>query len=49
MDRKLINNQATNLTTYNMYITQLKMIAQNVFVFENLPNTLNKRFINKTL
>lgn len=49
MDRKLINNQATNLTTYNMYITQLKMIAQNVFVFENLPGTLNKRFINKTL
>lgn len=49
MDRKLINNQATNLTTYNMYITQLKMIAQNVFVFENLPKTLNKRFINKTL
>lgn len=49
MDRKLINNQATNLTTYNMYITQLKMIAQNVFVFDNLPKTLNKRFINKTL
>lgn len=49
MNRKLINNQLTNLTTYNMYITQLKMIAQNVFVFDNLPKTLNKRFINKTL
>ena len=49
MNRKLINNQLTNLTTYNMYITQLKMIAQNVFVFDKLPKTLNKRFINKTL
>lgn len=49
MDKKLINSQLTNFTTYNMYVRQLLSLAQNVFVFDNLPKSLNKRYINNTL
>ena len=49
MDRKLVNSQLTNFTTYMMYLNQLESIAQNVFIFENVPNSLNTRYINNTL
>ena len=49
MERKLINNQLTNLATYNFYVNQCKAIAQNAFIFVDLPETINRRFLNKTL
>lgn len=49
MKRKLINSQLSNFSTYNMYVRQLQSIALNVFILDNIPDTLNKRYINKTL
>lgn len=49
MDKKLINSQITNFMTYLMYVDQLRAIAENVFIFDNLPESLNKRYINNIL
>lgn len=49
MDKKLINSQLTNFMTYLMYVDQLRAIAENVFIFDNLPKSLNKRYINNIL
>lgn len=38
-----------NTRVYYEIMTRLSMLAQNIFVWNNLPDTMNKRYIEKTL
>lgn len=49
MRSRLINSQLTNLLTYNMYKRQLVSLASNVFLFRNLPELIDKRYMNNCL
>ena len=49
MQRKLINSQISNFKTYEMYKRQLLTLAENVFEFKNLPNYLDRAYLNKNL
>lgn len=49
MNQKLINSQISNFKTYQMYLRQLLTLAENVFEFKNLPQFIDKAFLNKTL
>ena len=49
MNRKSVNSQISNYKTSQMYIRQLLTLAENVFEFKNLPNYINKAYLNKTL
>lgn len=49
MKAKLINSQISNFKTYQMYLRQLLTLAENVFEFKNLPQFMDKAFLNKTL
>lgn len=49
MKAKLINSQISNFKTYQMYLRQLLTLAENVFEFKNLPQFIDKAFLNKTL
>ena len=46
MKSRLINSQMTNLRTYLMYRRQLVSLASNVFLFRNLPDMIDKRYMN---
>lgn len=49
MQRKLINSQLSNFNTYQMYKRQMLTLAENVFEFKNMPNTIFTPFLNKEL
>ncbi len=49
MKQRLINSQLSNFKTYLMYRRQLVSIAQNVFVFKNLSEFINKEYMNRNL
>ena len=49
MRSRLINSQLTNLLTYRMYRRQLVSLASNVFLFRNLPELIDKRYMNNCL
>ena len=49
MQRKLINSQLSNYNTYQMYKRQLLTLAENVFEFKKMPNTIFTPFLNKQL
>lgn len=49
MRARLINSQMTNLSTYIMYRRQLVSLATNVFLFRNLPDLIDKRYMNNCL
>ena len=49
MKSRLINSQMTNLRTYLMYRRQLVSLAINVFLFRNLPEMIDKRYMNNCL
>ena len=49
MKKTLINSQMTNLRTYLMYRRQLVSLASNVFLFRNLPDIIDKRYMNQSL
>lgn len=49
MRKKLINSQLSNLKTYQMYLRQFLVLAENVFKFNNLPLFIDTAFLNKTL
>lgn len=49
MERKLINSQLSNFSTYKMYRRQLLTLAENVFEFKNLPKFIDTAYLNKTL
>lgn len=49
MARKTILTVLKNNKTYQMYLRQLITLAENVFVFKNLPNCIDVSYINKTL
>lgn len=49
MQRKLVNSQINNFTTYQMYLRQLLTLAENVFEFENMPDFIDTSYLNKTL
>lgn len=49
MKQKLINSQISNFKTYQMYLRQLLTLAENVFEFKNLPQLIDKAYLNKTL
>lgn len=49
MRSRLINSQMSNLQTYRMYRRQLVSLASNVFLFRNLPELIDKRYMNNLL
>ena len=49
MQRKLINSQLSNYNTYQMYKRQLLTLAENVFEFKNMPNSIFTPYLNKQL
>lgn len=42
-------SQLTNFNTYNMFKRRLLNLAENVFVFKNLPKYIDTRFMNSQL
>lgn len=49
MKHKLINSQLSNWMTYQMYLRQFLTLAENVFVYENMPDYIDTAYLNKTL
>ena len=49
MQHKLINSQLSNWMTYQMYLRQFLTLAENVFVYENMPDYIDTAYLNKTL
>lgn len=49
MKHKLVNSQLTNYLTYQMYLRQFLTLAENVFVYKNMPNFIDTSFLNKSL
>lgn len=49
MQKKTINSQFNNFKAYLMYLRQCRSLAENVFLFENLPEYVDVAYINKTL
>ena len=49
MKRKLINSQLSNWTTYQMYLRQFLTLAENVFIYDNMPDYIDTAYLNKSL
>lgn len=49
MQKRLINSQLCNFKTYLMYRRQLVTLAENVFQFKNLPEFIDKSYVNSHL
>lgn len=49
MQKRLINSQLCNFKTYLMYRRQLVTLAENVFQFKNLPEFIDKSYVNSQL
>lgn len=49
MQKKTINSQFNNFKSYSMYLRQCRSLAENVFLFENLPEYVDVAYINKIL
>lgn len=49
MKRKLINSQLSNWMTYQMYLRQFLTLAENVFIYDNMPDYIDTAYLNKTL
>lgn len=49
MQKKTINSQFNNFKSYLMYLRQCRSLAENVFLFENLPEYVDVAYINKIL
>lgn len=49
MQKRLINSQLNNYKTYLMYRRQLVNLAENVFVFKNLPTFIDVSYVNMIL
>jgi hypothetical protein len=49
MRRKIINSQLCNLSTYEMYKREFISLAENVFIFRNIPKFIDMAYINKKL
>ena len=49
MRKQLKENQLSNFRTYQMYLSEMLTLAENVFEFENLPDFIDVAFLNKKL
>lgn len=49
MKQKLINSQLSNWMTYQMYLRQFLTLAENVFIYDNMPDYIDTAYLNKTL
>lgn len=49
MRKKLINSQLSNYSCNLMYLRQLMTLAENVFIYENLPENIDLSYLNKHL
>ena len=49
MRRKIVNSQLSNVQCYEMYKRQFLSLAENVFIFKNIPNFIDMSFVNKKL
>ena len=49
MNHKLINSQLSNWMTYQMYLRQFLTLAENVFIYDNMPDYIDTAYLNKTL
>ena len=50
MKKKVVNSQLSNYKTYLMYFRRMLSLAENVFEFENLPNSyMDISYINRKL
>lgn len=49
MKTKMINSQLNNFRTYQKCLREMLTLAENVFDFENLPENIDRSFLNITL
>ena len=49
MRKQLKESQLSNWKTYQMYLREMLILAENVFEFENLPDFIDVAFLNKKL
>ena len=49
MKKTLIKSQLSNFNTNQMYLRQLMTLAENVFIYENLPEYIDLSYLNKVL
>ena len=49
MKTKMINSQLNNFRTYQKVLREMLTLAENVFDFENLPENIDRSFLNITL
>ena len=47
--KKLVNSQLTNWFTYQKYLREMLTLAENVFIFNNLPEYIDLAYLNKQL
>lgn len=49
MTNKMIKSQLSNLKTYEMYKRQFLTLAENVFIYDNLPDYIDVAYLNSQL
>lgn len=49
MKRKIINSQLCNFNTYEMYKREFISLAENVFIFKNVPKFIDMAYVNSKL
>lgn len=49
VSKKQTNSQITSWNTYQLYLRQMLVLAENVFIFKNLPKSIDLAYMNKTL
>lgn len=49
MKRKIINSQLCNFKTYEMYKREFISLAENVFIFKNVPKFIDMAYVNSKL
>lgn len=49
MKKSSIDAQLNNVLTYQMYLREMLSLAENVFIYDKVPNFIDMSYVNKTL
>ena len=49
VSKKQTNSQILSWNTYQLYLRKMLVLAENVFIFKNLPKGIDLAYMNKTL
>lgn len=49
LDKKVLNSQLTNFKTYELFKRDCLSLAENVFLFKNMPDSIDISFLNSIL